>query len=92
VDRTLNRVLSAAVDDELIGRNPLRGVTPPPIEPEPMRFLTHEEVASVAATIDARYRALVYVAAYCGLRAGELVALRRPHVAADRPASPSLGE
>jgi integrase len=78
--RTLNRVLVAAVDDELIGRNPLRGVKPPRIEPEPMRFLTHDEVALLAAAIDARYRALVYLAAYSGLRAGELVALRRPHV------------
>jgi integrase len=78
--RTLNRVLTAAVDDELIGRNPLRGVKPPLVAPEPMRFLTHDEVASLAAAIDARYRALVYVAAYTGLRAGELVALRRSHV------------
>jgi integrase len=78
--RTLNRVLAAAVDDELIGRNPLRGVKPPRIEPEPMRFLTHDEVALLATAIDARYRALVYLAAYSGLRAGELVALRRPHV------------
>jgi integrase len=78
--RTLNRVLAAAVDDELIGRNPLRGVKPPRSEAEPMRFLTHDEVASLAAAIDARYRALVYLAAYSGLRAGELVALRRQHV------------
>jgi integrase len=78
--RTLNRVLAAAADDELIGRNALRGVKPPRIEPEPMRFLTHDQVASLAAAIDARYRALVYLAAYSGLRAGELVALRRPHV------------
>lgn len=76
----LNRVLAAAVDDELIGRNPLHGVKPPPIEPEPMRFLTHEEVASLATVIDARYRALVYLAAHSGLRAGELVALRCSHI------------
>jgi integrase len=78
--RTLNRVLATAVDDELIGRNPLRGVKPPRVAPEPMRFLSHDEVASLAAAIDIRYRALVYVAAYTGLRAGELVALRRSHV------------
>lgn len=78
--RTLNRVLAAAVDDELIGRNPLQGVKPPQVEPEPMRFLTHEEVASLAIAIDARYRALVYLAAYTELRAGELVALRRSNI------------
>jgi integrase len=78
--RTLNRVLAAAVSDELIGRNPLQGVKPPRVEPEPMRFLTHEEVAILAASIDARYRGLVYVAAYAGLRAGELIGIRRSHI------------
>lgn len=78
--RTLNRVLAAAVDNELLGRNPLRGVKAPRLEPEPMRFLSHEEVATLAAAIDPRYRALVLVAAYSGLRAGELGALRRKRV------------
>ena len=66
--RTLNRLLAAAVDDELIGRNPLKGVKPPQVQEEPMRFLTHEEVATLASAIDGRYRALVFVAAYTGLR------------------------
>jgi integrase len=80
VYRTLNRVLSAAVDNESLGRNPLRGVKPPRVESEPMRFLSHDEVATLADTINARYRALVLVAAYSGLRAGELIGLRRKHV------------
>ncbi|MGH8991997.1 MAG: tyrosine-type recombinase/integrase [Acidimicrobiia bacterium] len=78
--RTLNRLLEAAVENELLGRNPLRGVKPPRVEAEPMRFLTHDEVATLAAAIDPRYRALVLLAAYSGLRAGELAALRRKHV------------
>ncbi|HEU5085130.1 MAG TPA: tyrosine-type recombinase/integrase [Acidimicrobiales bacterium] len=78
--RTLNRVLSAAVDDELIGRNPLGGVKPPQVQTTPMRFLTHEELALLAEKTDERYRALVLVAGYTGLRAGELMALRRHHV------------
>ncbi len=78
--RTLNRVSAAAVDNELLGRNPLRGVKPPRVEVEPMRFLSHDEVATLASLIDPRYRALVLVAAYSGLRAGELTALRRKHV------------
>ena len=45
-----------------------------------MRFLSHDEVAALAAAIDPRYRALVLLAAYSGLRAGELAALRRKHV------------
>jgi integrase len=78
--RTLNRVLAAAVDDELLGRNPLHGVKPPRPETQDMRFLTHDEIATLAAKIDARYRAFVLVAAYTGLRAGELIGLRRKHV------------
>ncbi|MDQ3353674.1 MAG: site-specific integrase, partial [Actinomycetota bacterium] len=78
--RTLNRVLTAAVDDDLLGRNPLRGVKPPRVEPKPMRFLSHEDVATLACHVDPRYRAFVLVAAYTGLRAGELMALRRKHI------------
>lgn len=78
--RTLNRVLVAAVNDELIGRNPLQGVKPPQVEAQPMRFLTHDDVATLATAVDGRYRSLVYVAAYTGLRAGELIGLRRSHV------------
>ena len=78
--RTLNRVLAAAVADEILGRNPLAGVKPPRVEREEMRFLTHDEVAALVEAIDPRYRAMVLVAAYGGLRAGELVALRRRHL------------
>lgn len=80
VYRTLNRVLAAAVDNESLGRNPLRGVKAPRVAAEPMRFLSHEEVATLAEAIDPRYRALVLVAAYSGLRAGELIGLRRHRV------------
>ncbi len=45
-----------------------------------MRFLTHDEVAALASVVDPRYRAFVLVAAYTGLRAGELIGLRRKHV------------
>jgi hypothetical protein len=38
-----------------------------------MRFLNPTEVARLADVIDVRYRALVLVAAYGGLRIGELV-------------------
>ena len=78
--RTLNRVLAAAVDDEILGRNPLTGVKPPPVEREEMRFLSHDDVAALVDAIDPRYRAMVLVAAYGGLRAGEIVALRARHL------------
>ncbi len=45
-----------------------------------MRFLTPQEVAHLAETVDPRYRALVLVAAYGGLRRAELAGLRTPRV------------
>jgi integrase len=41
-----------------------------------MRFLTPAEVATLADAIQPRYRALVLVGAYGGLRIGELAGLR----------------
>ena len=40
-----------------------------------MKFLTPEQVHTLANEIDARYRAFVLLGAYCGLRAGEMLAL-----------------
>ena len=45
-----------------------------------MRFATPEQVNLLAAKVPERYRALILVAAYGGLRWGELVNLRRRHV------------
>ena len=45
-----------------------------------MRFLTPAEVAALADAIAPRYRALVLVGAYGGLRIGELAGLRRSRV------------
>jgi integrase len=78
--RTLHRVLEAAVDDDRLGRNPLRGVKPPKLPRHSMRFLSHDEVAGLAYEVGEQYRALVLVAAYCGLRAGELRGLRRSSI------------
>jgi integrase len=78
--RTLRRVLGAAVSAELLSRNPMTGVNAPKVEDEEMRFLTPEEVITLVATIDERYRAMVLVATYCGPRAAELVGLRRQRV------------
>ena len=63
-----------------IDRNPLDGLDPPKTAAQEMSFLSHEEVAAIADAIDERYRAFVLVAAYCGLRAGELRGLRRRDV------------
>jgi hypothetical protein len=39
-----------------------------------MRFLARAEIVDLAEAIHARYRALVFVGAYGGLRIGELAA------------------
>lgn len=72
----LGRTLRAAVDAGLIPNNPAERVALPRIVAHEMRFLTPNEVNMLADAIDPRYRAFVVVAAYSGLRFGELAALR----------------
>jgi len=76
----LSRILSAAVDAGLIGSTPCRKIPLPRIEREEMRFLDSIEVETLAQAIDQRYRALVLVGCYGGLRIGELAGLRRSRV------------
>jgi integrase len=76
----LGKVLGAAVDAGMLAQSPCRRVPLPKVEREEMRFLTSAEVATLADAIDRRYRALVLVAAYGGLRIGELAGLRRSRV------------
>jgi integrase len=52
----------------------------PKIEREEMRFLTPTEILDLAEAIHARYRVLVFVGAYGGLRIGELAGLRPSRV------------
>lgn len=79
----LAKILRAAVDAGLIPVTPCRGIDLPRIERKEMRFLTPEEVRTLADTIHPRYRALVLVAAYGGLRFGELAGLRWSRVDLD---------
>jgi integrase len=76
----LGKVMGAAVDAGMLAQSPCRRVPLPKVEREEMRFLTPAEVADLAETIRPRYRALVLVGAYGGLRIGELAGLRRSRV------------
>jgi integrase len=78
--QTLSKVLRGAADAGLLAQTPCRRIELPRIEREEMRFLAPVEIAQLADAIDPRYRALVLVASYCGLRIGELAGLRRAHV------------
>lgn len=72
----LRQILTAAVNDEVIAKNPCRiergGVEHPPEQ----RFATMAELAALADAVPDRYRALVVCAGLGGLRQGELFALR----------------
>ncbi len=73
---TLRSILQEAVDAGRLPSNPAAGVAGPPIRAEERRFLSAAEVESLSAAIDDRFRALVLLAAYSGLRWGELAGLR----------------
>jgi integrase len=74
--RLLRAILQTAVDDEVIVRNPCRipGAGDPKLPERPV--LTPPEIVALAEAVPTRYRAFVVLAAYSGLRAGELAALR----------------
>src|SRR5215204_1028677 len=78
--RLLARIMDTAVEAGLIVRNPC-SVKGAATERAPeMRVATIAQVAALAEAIDPRFRALVLVAAYAGLRWGELVGLRAKRV------------
>jgi integrase len=75
--QTLAKVLRAAVDANLLPDTPCRRIPLPKVEREEMRFLSPDEIATLASAIAPRYRALVLFGGYCGLRLSELAGLRR---------------
>jgi integrase len=74
--RLLSRILGAAVEAGYLLRNPCAVKGAGQERAPEMRFATVAQVAALADAIGPRYRALVLVAAYGGLRWGELVGLR----------------
>lgn len=76
VYRLLRRVLNAAVEDGRIARNPAARLKLRREAKREHRILEPEEIDRLAAEIDPRYRAVVYLMGYGGLRIGEVAALR----------------
>jgi integrase len=74
--RLLARILDTAVEAGLIVRNPCSVKGAATERAAEMRVATVAQVAALAEAIHPRFRALVLVAAYAGLRWGELVGLR----------------
>jgi integrase len=79
----LRAVLTTAVQDQVIRRNPcqIKGASTPPTPERPTA--TVAEVYAIADAIQPRYRALVLMAGFLGLRWGELVGLHRRDVDLD---------
>jgi integrase len=75
--RLLKAICSTAVADELIYRNPclIKGAAIERSKERPI--LSVEEVALVAEAIEPRYKGMVLLGCWCGLRLGELLALER---------------
>lgn len=78
----LKTILNTAVADHLIAENPCQvaGAGKPPKRRE-VELLTPAELVDVTAKMPVEYRAAVPVAAWCGLRFGELIELRRKDIA-----------
>lgn len=68
-------ILELAVRDGRLPRNPAHGVRLPKVTKSNKRFLTHEQVATLAAAAGDK-RLVILVLAYCGLRWDELAALK----------------
>jgi len=73
--RILHMILNTAVDDGRLVRNPASRVKLPRDRRREKRFLSHAEVAALADAAGPD-RLIILVLAYCGLRFGELAALR----------------
>lgn len=75
--RLLRTILNTAVDDGLIAKNPCR-IKQAGAERSPERpVATIEQVLALTEAIGGKYRALVLLATFAGLRVGELLGLTR---------------
>jgi integrase len=71
----LGSVMRAAVDDRVITRNPCQRIKLPKVERSQVVPLGVAQVNALVDAVDARYRALVVLAAGTGLRQGECLGL-----------------
>lgn len=83
--RVLSACLKDAHEDGMIPGNPCRGLRPLPVERPDRRAIPASEVELIRAALPtARDRLVVSLAAWCGLRPQEIVALRWEDVHHDR--------
>jgi integrase len=90
VYRLLDTIFATAVEDELVMRNPclVRGASTTTLPDRPTATIatiaTIAEVDALVEAIDDQYRAMVILAAWCGLRHGELLAVTRRRINLDQ--------
>jgi integrase len=73
---TLSSFFNAAVLDRVIGINPCVGIAlPQPLDAVQQFIPTPAQVHQLAEAIDPRYASVIYLAAGCGLRGGEITGL-----------------
>ena len=80
----LRAIMNTAVDDELIQRNPCRIKGAGAAKTAERPFLDVAEVFQLADAVPARFRVLIFLAAFTGLRFGELAALQRHDIDLER--------
>lgn len=78
--RLLHDILNTAVAEELLARNPcvIKGAGQEKAPERPIASIP--QVVEIADTIEPRFRAMVLVGAYVGLRLGETLALTRERI------------
>jgi integrase len=81
--QVLSSILSQAVDDGMLVRNPAEKVRPPTVRPRRQRFLTADQLEQLADECG-DCGPLVWFLGWSGLRFGEAVALRVARVDASR--------
>lgn len=76
----MRKIMATAVAAGRLAASPCAGVRLPRIERDEARFLTPTEIVELTNAMDARYRGLVVLGAYGGLRIGEMLGLRGKHL------------
>lgn len=83
VHNLLSRILGEAYRDGTIAENPTSRARLPKEERGPLNIPDKKQLEAIANHIDYRYRSMVLVAAFAGLRIGEVAALRIKHLDMD---------
>ncbi|WP_197320594.1 site-specific integrase [Saccharomonospora sp. NB11] len=81
---TLVPLFNAAVADKRIGSTPCVGIRLPEIPDSRYYIARPEQVHALAEALPERYRAIVYLAAGCGWRGGEIFGLERDAIDFER--------